>query len=588
VPIVFGPTERSLFGFYHPADPHSAASLAVVLCNPLGYEAMSVHRTYRHLAERLAGRGFPALRFDYDGTGDSSGEARDPGRVRAWLGSIAAALAEVRDRAGVRHLALFGVRFGATLATVAAVEHGEVDCLISWAPVVSGPAHVRDLRAFRMMQAPRASTPRSKEAGEEIGGVFFAPETLADMAAIDLLTLPSRGAARVLVLPRGERHPDETRLVERLKERGADARLTVDSGYGGMMRDDPYETAVPFTTIDTIVEWLGAARYAGERTLARSSATSNVLWLGASGERAGLRETPVQFGDGQRLFGVLTEPVGPIRPSHPVLCFLNVGANHHVGPHRMNVDLGREFALLGYRTFRMDAAGLGDSLAPPGARENQIYTKDAVQDVTGAMTTIGDICGVHRFVLIGLCSGAYLAFHTAVEDARVVGQLLLSPYAFEWKEGDPVSPTVRKGDFHSTRFYWRLLFDSTSWLRLFRGDVNVRAIAGALFERVQTRIDEGIPSVSDLARGRRKPQNEIERSFGALCDRGVETLMVLSFEDSGLDMIARYLGNDARRMRRRRNFSFEIADGADHTFTSIASQEWLRHMLTRYVTSKFP
>jgi len=39
---------------------------------------MAVHRTYRHLADRLTARGLPTLRFDYDGTGDSAGESDDP------------------------------------------------------------------------------------------------------------------------------------------------------------------------------------------------------------------------------------------------------------------------------------------------------------------------------------------------------------------------------------------------------------------------------------------------------------------------------------------------------------------------------
>jgi hypothetical protein len=203
------------------------------------------------------------------------------------------------------------------------------------------------------------------------------------------------------------------------------------------------------------------------------------------------------------------------------------------------------------------------------------------------MSLLEEIRGANRFVLIGLCSGAYLAFHTAVDDARVVGQALLSPFAFEWKDGDPVTPTTRK-PFRSTRFYTRALLDHRVWLRALRGDVELRAIAGALLERLQTQIDVGLPSLSARLRGKRGPQNEVERAFGAMCDRGVESLMVLAFDDGGVDMVAEYLGTDARKMRERKNFSFEIVDGADHTFMSIASQKILRELLTRYMTTRFP
>ncbi len=585
LPIAFGPPDRPLMGFYHPPESFQSRTVAVVLCNPLGYEAMSAHRTYRHLAEKLAEQGFAALRFDYDGTGDSSGHLDDQGRVRAWIESIKAAIEEARARAGTRHVALFGLRFGATLAALAAIEHGHVDSLMAWAPVVSGRAHVRDLRAFRMMM--KTPPPRSADGSEEVGGYFFGRETLDEMAAIDLLAIPDRVAARTLVLTRGERHADESRLAENWRARSAETRLLVDNGYARMMRDDPYDSIVPSESIDAIVTWLGDVRYSGDGLPPRSSPPFSVLSITAREAKGALKETPLVFGKHRNIFGVLTEPAASVRLDRPVLCFLNVGANHHVGPHRMNVELAREFASLGYRTFRLDVAGLGESPASPGTRENRIYTKDSVVDVQSAMTTLGQVCGAHRFVLIGLCSGAYLAFHTAVEDPRVVGQVLLSPYAFEWQEGDPVAPTLRKVPFHSTRFYRRRFFESSSWFRLFRGDVAVRAIAGALFERVKTRIREDLPTLLDSLRGRNKPQNEVEKAFGAMCDRGVESLMVLSFEDGGLDMVARYLGSDAHRMRRRKNFKFEIVDGSDHTFTSMASQTLLRELLVKYVTDTF-
>ena len=37
-----------------------SGKLAVLLCNPFGYEAMCTHRSYLHLAHSLARRGLPA------------------------------------------------------------------------------------------------------------------------------------------------------------------------------------------------------------------------------------------------------------------------------------------------------------------------------------------------------------------------------------------------------------------------------------------------------------------------------------------------------------------------------------------------
>jgi pimeloyl-ACP methyl ester carboxylesterase len=588
LPIVFGPPERPLVGFFHGPEGTRARTLGVVLCNPLGHEALSVHRTYRHLAQRFAARGFPVLRFDYDGTGDSSGRSDDPQRVKSWIAGIRAAIVEIGLRGGTDRVALFGARFGATLAAVAAAEHGDVECLISWAPVVSGRNHVREIRAFKMIQDRRIRTPRRTDGSEEVAGFVFAGETLSAMSGIDLLAQPGSSVKRALVLTRTDRPWEEQRLVDHLKATGcADVRLIVEKGYAQMMRDDPYESVVPEATLDAIVEWVCEARYPEIEVPNPAPARLQTLLLPGQEGAPGLRETSLAFGEGERLFGILTEPEGPVRGDRPAVFLLNVGANQHVGPHRMNVDLAREIADLGYRTFRFDAAGLGESPARPGERENRLYTMDAVKDVDSAMTLLGRLCDTKRFVLVGLCSGAFVAFYGAVGDTRVVGQVLLSPFAFEWKEGDAISPTERK-TYDSTRAYVRALVDYRMWLRALRGDVALRGIAGALYERARDRINAELPSLSARLRGRRGAQNAVERAFGEMCDRGIASLMVLSFNDSGLDMIARYLGDNARRMRGRRNFALEILDGSDHTFTATPSQRILSQILTTYLSTHFP
>lgn len=585
-PVVFGREDRPLFGISHVSELAPERSLAVVFCNPLGHEAMSAHRTYRHLAQRFAKAGFRCLRFDYDGTGDSAGGARDPDRVRAWIDSIKSAVAEARALSGAPQVALFGFRFGATLAVRAAEELGGVEALIVWAPIVSGRAHVRELRAYRMMKSAKVSSVLPADGSEEVAGYWFPAEALADMSRLELLGGTGRAARRALVLPRNERAADETRLVEHLKKHGTEARLAQLAGYGRIMREDPYESEVPLSALDGIVEWLGEEIYSEGPTSSPQAPSRSEIDLAPGRGETPLVERTLLFGEENRLFGILTEPPAPVRSDRPVLVFLNVGANTHVGPHRMNVELTRELASLGYRTFRFDVAGLGESRVPPGVRENRIYTMDSVADVKAAMDLVSRLSGASRFVLIGLCSGAYLAFHSAVADTRVVGQVLLSSFAFEWKEGDPVTPTER-ALYNSTRSYGRAILDYRVWLRALRGGVNVRGIAGILLERLKTRISAELPEWKARIRGRGRDQNKVERAFHAMCDRRVQSLLVFSFNDSGLDMIGRYLGRDACKMRNRREFALEIADGADHTFTSIESQATLSRILKRYLETHF-
>src|SRR3954469_14099070 len=114
-PLYFGPPERPLFGWLHRPE-HRSHSIGLVVCNPLGYEAVCAHRTIKHFANAAANASIPALRFDYDGTGDSAGSDFDTGRFDAWLTSIQLAIDTLKQQTGVSRVCLLGIRLGATLA----------------------------------------------------------------------------------------------------------------------------------------------------------------------------------------------------------------------------------------------------------------------------------------------------------------------------------------------------------------------------------------------------------------------------------------------------------------------------------------
>ena len=63
-----------------PAPPSSARRM--------GLEAAYSTRALRHLAHRLVGAGWAALRIDYAATGDSAGTWTDPDLVDEWLGNV--------------------------------------------------------------------------------------------------------------------------------------------------------------------------------------------------------------------------------------------------------------------------------------------------------------------------------------------------------------------------------------------------------------------------------------------------------------------------------------------------------------------
>ena len=67
------------------------AAIGVVLCKPFGYEAICSHRSIRAFAEALADAGFPTLRFDYLGTGDSGEIDPKADQLQVWTRDVVAA-----------------------------------------------------------------------------------------------------------------------------------------------------------------------------------------------------------------------------------------------------------------------------------------------------------------------------------------------------------------------------------------------------------------------------------------------------------------------------------------------------------------
>lgn len=141
-----------------------------------------------------------------------------------------------------------------------------------------------------------------------------------------------------------------------------------------------------------------------------------------------LTEEPLQFGEGGRLFGILTQPSMPPHSAHalPVFVFLSAGLLHRVGPYRLHVHLARTLAQMGFSSLRIDLAGTGDSPGRPGLTNQQSVAADYEE--------IGNILaqrlGRLPIVLAGLCSGADNAIRLTLEDPRVVGMVLLDPICF--------------------------------------------------------------------------------------------------------------------------------------------------------------
>ncbi len=121
--------------------PEPTGRPGVVVCNPFAEERKSSAFVMARLALAATDAGFPSLRFDYYGCGDSEGDFIDA-TVDTRLADIADAAASLRERAGVADLILLGLRLGGTLAVRAAQDMAGCTGLALIEPITDGAAYL--------------------------------------------------------------------------------------------------------------------------------------------------------------------------------------------------------------------------------------------------------------------------------------------------------------------------------------------------------------------------------------------------------------------------------------------------------------
>lgn len=248
-PVVFD----ECLGWYH----ESTGGRGVVLCSAFGLEELCSRQSWCLLANALAARGMPTLRFDFHGTGDSCGDANDANRRTTWLANIDAAADWLKVHAGVTELVFIGLRFGATLAAAAARDRGDVGRLVLLAPVPSGRLYGRELQLTSQVMVPMGAEGLPRETIEDavdVAGFVTTKRVLEDLRNIDLMKLEKPPAGEVLMVCSPGR-PAEHKLADYFEKAGAVVTVRDFPDYLSMM-SDPTAGMPMMTTIATVADWL--------------------------------------------------------------------------------------------------------------------------------------------------------------------------------------------------------------------------------------------------------------------------------------------------------------------------------------------
>jgi len=587
-PFYFGGRSRPLFGWLHRPRSRTASDVGLVICNPLGYEAVSCHRTNRHLAIAAAQRGIPALRFDYDGTGDSAGTDTDPGRFDAWLDSIRFAIEALQVHAGVRSVFLCGIRLGGTLALISASANPRVAGVIAISPVIQGRRYLRELRALSATSsAVGGSEAAALDEPQAAAGFITTAETRDSLSLLNLAGDTLSGAAeQVLLLERADLPADDS-LPQRLAELGAKVTRIAFPGYADMMRD-PHESEVPLEAIQQIVTWIplpDAGNAASPESGRSDELRCHFSWTDGKAPRA-IQERIALLGTSPDIFGIVTESDDPgVQDSasrrRTALLLLNSGAVHHIGPNRLYVNIARHFAQRGITVLRLDLPGLGDSTIEKPEDENTVYPPWATDAISRAVDFARSELHAEHVVCAGICSGGYHSLKAAVAGLRLDSVIVINPLTFFWKPDLPLSAPVYQDTSEMMR-YRASGMRLRTWLKLLKGDVDFANLFSTL-ARVSARRIHGLGRNMARRMGMRL-EEDLTAELRALERHGTRVHFVFSRSDPGFSMLREQAGSELRRLQRASAVTISFISGADHTFTPYPSQQELVQILSGIVT----
>ena len=480
-PLYFGSEEKRLLGWLHRTDSLQQSDTCVVLCPPLSVEYVSTYRSIRYVADYFALAGMPAFRFDYHGTGDSSGLNDEGNRLDDWLWSIEQAYYQAKQLTGCSKVGFFGLRMGGTLAALMS-EKLDLDFLVIWAALERGQRFIRETRAIQMTGISQTDGETAKHI--EAGGMVYWPQTVEAIRQINLADIAPK-AQRTLIVPRDDLQSNTT-LKLAWENHGAFVEQAEYPGSSSMLLV-ALESIVPHDSIAKIVQWVtGGVKEATpskSHFIANGGLESSALIRMNS--EVSVKESILRFGPDSSLFSILTEPFQPSGTELPIIIIANSGANHRVGPSRLYVTLARELACLGFRSLRIDIPGLGDSIIHDREKENYDYIANSSEIIQYALEAFGPGYKENKFIITGLCSGAYFSFHAALDldDVNIVESILINPLTFYWHEGMEFDDSPTK-NFGYWNWYKKAIKDPKSWKKLIQGGANYRA----LFDTIKNRM----------------------------------------------------------------------------------------------------
>jgi len=552
-------TFHGCFGWLHGDAAKQGREVAVLICPGLTHDALNAHHVHLLLADEFAAAGYPAMRFDYPNTGDSCNIAGYDLQSRLdlweiWLDAVDAAIDTLRLHTGAQKIILCGLRIGAALAALAAGRRDDVAGLILLSPVIKGQSYLRQLWIEARLYD---ETSPPLEDGLLFQEVCFNAVTVSAIGALDLRHAVMPEDVKIAVFA-----PSHGRLVEECRRAWeANGAEFFGADFAGLeplltLNVEDFKTHPDF---GPVLAWLRGAVPAG-----LSAQAPVPLDRPANLESPGFVETAWRFGDGGRLFGMLCEPER--RDATDIVLIVNAGRDPHYGPGRFGVEFARTLARDSIASLRLDFAGFGDSLGPPGeeTRLSSLFDMDRSADVSAAIDSLARL-GFLNFAAYGLCAGAYHVMRAAVADPRISRLLLVNMPLLDWQSGEGIDFIRHKN--MPLRYFLAEFAKLRSWPIARHKILKSGSVLRGQFLRLAAKFS----SAASLTPG--------QKNIAALLRRNVKSLFLFGEGDLGLDTVTREL----EPLRADPKFAETITIDVLPNFDHLVSHETTRHAAANHM-----
>ena len=149
--------------------PKNHESWGLLIVNPMPHEQNRCTFFHRTLQQNLLKANIPSMRFDYSGTGDSTGSIGDS-TIEHWIHDTDVCYKAFMKNLDLDFIYLLGTRIGGTIAnTIASRDSNLIPILID--PIYSGKKHIKELESlqrdllFNPLEAPFANNTKNEVMG---------------------------------------------------------------------------------------------------------------------------------------------------------------------------------------------------------------------------------------------------------------------------------------------------------------------------------------------------------------------------------------------------------------------------------------